>query len=74
MDLIPIGITLLYTYITWQKDNKIIRYGTIIAAFLWIYYNFSIQAYSLIIGSIFEITSGIVAIYRFDIKKRKMID
>lgn len=71
IDLIPIGITLLYTYITWQKNTKIIRIGFIIGAVIWIYYNFYVGAYVAVIGNILEIISGIVAIVRFDKNKKR---
>ena len=69
IDIIPIAITLLYTYITWQKNTRVIRYGVIFAAIIWIYYNFSVQAYITIIGNILEILSGFIA--EFNIKKEK---
>ncbi len=71
MDLIPLGIVMLYTYITWQKNTKVIRYGIVIAAIVWIYYNFSVQAYISVIGNLLEVISGAIAIYRFDIRKNK---
>lgn len=71
LDFIPMGICIFYTYITWQKNTKVIRFGVGIAAIGWIYYNFSVQAYASVIGNLLEIASGVVAIYRFDIKKKK---
>ncbi len=69
LDVIPIGISLLYTYVIWQKNNKIIRYGVTVAAIIWIYYNVSVQAYISVIGNLFEMLSGMIAIYRFDLKR-----
>lgn len=65
LSLIPICITLLYTISTWQNDMKIIRYCFIIAAFIWIFYNYKVGAYVVLFGNIFEIISGIVSLKRY---------
>ncbi len=65
LSLIPIITTLLYTISTWQDDMKMIRYLFILAAMLWIYYNYQSNVYIAIIGNIFEITSGIISIIRY---------
>ncbi|MBE5821104.1 MAG: YgjV family protein [Clostridiales bacterium] len=68
--LIPIIATILYTYAIWQKDLRIFRILTCLIACLWIIFNFNVGAYVILIGSIFELISGLIAIYRFDIKKK----
>ena len=73
IDLIPFGITIIYTYMTWQKNTKIIRYIFTIVAFIWVYYNTTVQAYASSIGNIMEIISGGIAIYRFDSQKKEEI-
>ena len=65
IDLIPIVISIWYTYITWQKNTKLLRYGFIGAAVVWMYYNLQVQAYAPFIGNILEIISGTIAIARF---------
>ena len=67
--IIPILATILYTYGTWTDNLKLFRYIAIIAAILWIVFNFYVGAYVAFIGSIFELLSGLLAIYRFDIRK-----
>ncbi|MFR2535052.1 MAG: YgjV family protein [Clostridia bacterium] len=66
--LIPIMITILYTYATWQKNTKVIRIIFLVAACIWVYYNVSVGAYVAVIGNIMEIVSSIVSMCRFDKK------
>lgn len=72
ISLIPIAITIIYTYASWQKDTKVIRILFLLAACAWIYYNAYVGAYVAIIGNILDICSSIVSIFRFD--KKKIID
>lgn len=72
LSCIPIVAGLIYTYITWQKNTRIIRMGFLIAAIILLYYNCTVGAYVSGIGNIFEIISSIVSIYRFDIVKKKI--
>lgn len=73
IDLIPIIISIWYTYITWQKNTKIMRYGFIAAAIVWIYYNLQVHAYAPFIGNILEIISGTIAVARFRNNKKNDI-
>ncbi len=68
--LIPIIITLFYTISSWMKDSKWIRIVFLVAAFIWIYYNYVVGAYVCIVGNIFEIISGIVSLIRFSENKK----
>lgn len=70
MSLIPIIITILYTYATWQKNTKVIRVIFFVTACIWVYYNFYIGAYVAIIGNGLEIISSMISIIRFDTKKK----
>lgn len=65
LSIIPITITLFYTIGAWIKDSKWMRIVFLIAAFIWIYYNYKVGAYICILGNMFEITSGIIALTRF---------
>ena len=65
LTLIPVFATILYIYSAWQDDLKILRYLYIVAAIFWIYYNFKVGAYIVIIGNVLEIISGITAIIRY---------
>ena len=44
---------------------KIVRIFFVIAAFLWIVYNLHVGAVMPLIGNVFEIISGILALIRF---------
>lgn len=70
--IIPIMITIAYTYAIWQPDLKIMRITFLIAAFLWIGFNITVGAYVSVIGNIIEIVSGIVAIVKYDLDKNRL--
>lgn len=65
LDIIPIVISIVYILSTWQNNMKLIRYSFIFTAILWIIYNLYVGAYSSLIGNLFEIISGVIAIFRF---------
>lgn len=64
-DLLPIIITIIYIVSTWQNDMKIVRIFFVVAAFLWIIYNSYVGAIIPLIGNVFEIISGVLALIRF---------
>ena len=70
LSLIPIFITILYTYATWQSNTKIIRIIFFICGWLWIYFNNNVGSYILIIGNMMEIISSTVSFFRFDFRKK----
>ena len=65
LSLIPVILTFFYTIASYSKTSNFTRIAFLIAAFIWIYYNYKVGAYVGIIGNIIEIISGIVSIYRF---------
>lgn len=65
LSIIPVIITLLYAYSFWQKDLKIARIIYILAAILWIYYNFKIGAFIGIIGNVLEIIAGVISLKKY---------
>lgn len=65
LSLIPIIITIFYTYSAWKKNTNWIRYVFIFAALVWIYYNLSTGAYISVVGNILEIISGVISLVRF---------
>lgn len=72
LSLIPIIITLFYTYSAWCKETKFLRIVFLCAAIVWIYYNYRVGAYICIIGNSLEIVSGTIALIRFkELKKKK---
>jgi hypothetical protein len=67
LSIIPIIITILYTYGTWQPNTRILRIIFFICGWLWIYFNYNVGAYILIIGNVLEIISSGVSFFRFGI-------
>ncbi len=65
LSLIPIIITIFYTISSYLKKAKWIRIVVLIAAFIWIYYNYMVGAYVVIIGNILEIISGTISLIRY---------
>ncbi len=73
ISVLPIIITMIYTYCTWQKNTKVIRIGFFCAGWMWILYNFTVGAYVLMIGNALEVISSTVSFFRFD-KNKKDVD
>ncbi len=65
LSILPILITLAYCITTWLNGTFATYITFVICAIIWIYYNISIGAYISVIGNIFEIISGIIALIRF---------
>lgn len=65
LSLIPIVITIFYTISSYMKNSQWLRIIFLIAAFIWIYYNYIVGAYVCIIGNVLEIISGTISIIRF---------
>ena len=63
--LMPLVINLMYFISSYFKNPKYIRIVMIIGAILWIYYNFSVGAFVIIIGNVFEIISASISLVRF---------
>jgi len=70
LSTIPIIITILYTYGTWQPNTKMLRIIFFICGWMWIYFNYSVGSYILIIGNALEIISSTVSFFRFGIIKK----
>ena len=68
LSLIPVIITIFYTIASWIKEANFLRIVFIIAAVVWIYYNYMVGAYVSIIGNVFEIISGVISLIRFSKK------
>lgn len=64
LSLIPVVITILYV-IGSYNDTKYFRIIFLICGIIWLYYNFTVKAYTSLIGNFFEITSGIVSLVRY---------
>ena len=71
--LIPIFGIGINTYGLWQKKLKVTRRCQLIAASSVTIYNLIVSAYAGAIATFIEVILTLVAIYRFDIKKRKNV-
>lgn len=69
--LIPILVSILSLYAVWQNNLKVFRAIVIISSISWIAYNIIVGAYVGVIGNVFQLSSAIIAIIRFDILKEK---
>lgn len=69
ISIIPIIITIFYTISSKFKNANYNRVTVLISAFIWIYYNYKVGAYIGIIGNLLEITSGVIALTRYNVKK-----
>lgn len=65
ISLLPIIITVLYTYAFWQNNLNVARIIYIVAAIIWIYYNYEVGAYVGIIGNVLEIITGLISLIKY---------
>lgn len=63
--LMPLIINLLYFVSSYFKNPKYMRLTMLICGFLWIYFNFKVGAYIIIVGNILEIISAIISLIRY---------
>ena len=61
----PLFINLSYFISSYFNNPKYIRLTVLVCAFIWIYYNFTVGTYFIIIGNIFEIISASVSLIRY---------
>ncbi len=71
LDVIPIICLVLYTLSILQSKEKNIRLFTVANILGWMIYDFYAKAYVGILLSLFTLTSTIIAIIRYDIKKER---
>ena len=69
LDILPIIAAIIFTISSWQKSTTTIRVSCIFAALIFAVYNSIVGTYVALIGNIFEVTSAIVAIIRFNSKR-----
>ena len=62
--LIPIIVTIIYTYGLWQDNVKVIRRASGIVGFGWAIYDLVVMAYVGAIQETSQLISAIVALYR----------
>lgn len=72
--IIPVFISIAFFIALYTNNLKIYRLIAALASGLWIVYNYHVLAYIGVFDSVIELTSSLIAIYRFDIKRdRKKI-
>lgn len=62
--IIPIIVTIVYTYGLWQDNVKVIRIATGIAGFGWAIYDVIVMAYVGAIQEASQLVSAIIALFR----------
>lgn len=67
--IIPIMVTLIYTYGMWQDNIRIIRITTAIAGLGWTIYNVIVMAYIGAIQEVSQFISAIIALIKNKYKK-----
>lgn len=72
LSVLPIILSVIFTYGTWQSNLKIYRIIALVTSVIWLIYNLGVGAYVSGIGNIFQITSAIIAIVRLDIIKKNV--
>lgn len=68
---IPIIMSIIFIYSIWQNDISLLRTVSLIKSCAYIVFNLVIGAYVGAAGNVIIIISSIIAIIRFDIKKKK---
>lgn len=68
--LFAIAATILETAALWLRREKLIRLLTLVSAPLWLIYNVSNLAFGSALGNALAMVSIIIALARFDLKKK----
>ena len=69
---LPVIISIIFFLALYSEDMKLYRIVAAIASILWIIYNAAVGAYVGIVDSVIELTSALIAIYRFDINRQTL--
>ena len=70
ISILPTISVIIYTFAIWTGNLKVIRFTEIIACSLYLIYNIEVYAITGFIATVVEFIAGIIAVYRFDIKKK----
>ena len=71
MSFLPMIAVILYSIALWHGNLTVIRTTEIISCSLYILYNIKVLAITGLIATIIEFVGAILAVYKFDIKKKK---
>ena len=70
--ILPVIFSVLTAYATWCGNLKNYRILLVLSSLSWIFYNFTVGAYISFAGNIFQLSSTIFAMVRFDFGKKKV--
>ena len=71
ISFLPMIAVILYSIALWNGNLTVIRITEIISCTLYIIYNIKVLAIIGLIATIIEFVGAILAVYKFDIKKKK---
>ena len=71
ISFLPMIAVILYSIALWHGNLTVIRTTEIISCSLYILYNIKVLAITGLIATIIELVGAIIAVYKFDIKKKK---
>ena len=71
ISFLPMIAVILYSIALWHGNLSVIRTTEIISCSLYILYNIKVLAITGLIATIIELVGAILAVYKFDIKKKK---
>lgn len=71
ISFLPMIAVILYSIALWHGNLTVIRTTEIISCSLYILYNIKVLAITGLIATIIELVGAILAVYKFDIKKKK---
>lgn len=74
ISLLPMIAVILYSIAVWNENLKVIRSIELISCSLYIIYNINVQAYTGLIATIIEFIGALIALFRFDIKRKVIIE
>lgn len=71
LSLLPIGAKLLTTVSYGMKNERLLRYITLPSCVMWSIYNIVVGSWGGALGDALALTSLLIAVYKFDIRKEK---
>ena len=71
--LLPVVALVLWTIVSWQNNTKWMRFAEAFICVMWIIYDLFVGAYAGIITEFIILTSTIIGILRYDIKKKDVM-
>ena len=71
ISLLPMIAVILYSIALWNGNLTVIRIMEIISCTLYIIYNIKVLAIIGLIATVIELLGAVVAVYKFDISRRK---